>query len=78
MTTSRVTNQTELLAALKTARRAKPGHNKGVFTMANEDDVIRRVKEIIADRLDRKMEELSDDARIMACKMREIDNKYRR
>ncbi len=33
--------------------------------MANEDDVIRRVKEIIADRLDRKMEELSDDARIM-------------
>lgn len=54
-----------ILAALKTARRAKPGHNKGVFTMANEDDVIRRVKEIIADRLDRKMEELSDDARIM-------------
>jgi acyl carrier protein len=33
--------------------------------MANDDDVTRRIKEIIADRLNRNMEELDDDARIM-------------
>lgn len=33
--------------------------------MANDDDVTRRIKEIIADRLNRNMEELSQDARIM-------------
>ncbi len=33
--------------------------------MANDDDVTRRIKEIIADRLNRNMEELADDARIM-------------
>lgn len=33
--------------------------------MANDDDVSRRIKEIIADRLNRNMEELAEDARIM-------------
>jgi len=33
--------------------------------MANDDDLTRRIKEIIADRLNRNMEELADDARIM-------------
>jgi acyl carrier protein len=33
--------------------------------MANEDDVTRRIKEIIADRLNRNMEELGENARIM-------------
>jgi acyl carrier protein len=33
--------------------------------MANDDDLARRIKEIIADRLNRNMEELADDARIM-------------
>jgi acyl carrier protein len=33
--------------------------------MANDDDVARRIKEIIADRLNRNMEELGEDARIM-------------
>ncbi len=33
--------------------------------MANDDDLTRRIKEIIADRLNRNMEELGDDARIM-------------
>jgi acyl carrier protein len=33
--------------------------------MANDDDVTRRIKEIIADRLNRNMEELVQDARIM-------------
>jgi len=33
--------------------------------MANDDDVTRRIKEIIADRLNRNMEELGEDARIM-------------
>ncbi len=33
--------------------------------MANDDDVTRRIKEIIADRLNRNMEELGQDARIM-------------
>ena len=33
--------------------------------MANDDDLARRIKEIIADRLNRNMEELVDDARIM-------------
>ncbi len=33
--------------------------------MANDDDLARRIKEIIADRLNRNMEELGEDARIM-------------
>ncbi len=33
--------------------------------MSNDDDVTRRIKEIIADRLNRNMEELVQDARIM-------------
>ena len=33
--------------------------------MANDDDVSRRIKEIIADRLNRNMEELGEEARIM-------------
>lgn len=33
--------------------------------MANDDDMTRRIKEIIADRLNRNMEELGEDARIM-------------
>ncbi len=33
--------------------------------MANDDDLARRIKEIIADRLNRNMDELAEDARIM-------------